>query len=567
MKQTKLYLPMVKDINAKAVAISHIYGIKAGLFHQNAAGIYSYLPVGTAILNKIEAIIDQELVNIGANKVKLPVLEDAKLWEKSGRLEIYGPELMRINDRKRNLFILGPTHEELISILVKNHLKSYKDYPLNLYQIGSKFRDELRPRFGLLRSREFIMMDAYSFHLDMKSLDETYQKYLMAYEKIFTKLNLDYKIVEANNGTMGGNKSHEFMVLADIGEDTIVYEKECKKAYNLEIAPIYYENQEKINNINSLDKVYTPEKKTILQLSEFLEIAPKRLIKTLLYEVDKQVVMVLIRGDREANETKIANFFTAQTIKRASQDKFLELNLIKGFIGPIGLTGKIEIVADTEVQWIIDGVLGANQNNYHYKNVDFKRDLDGVQLADLRMIEVGDKLRKNGQEIFFAKAIEVGHIFALGDKYTKSLDIEYVDQNQNQNTPVMGCYGIGVSRLISAIIEQHYDQKGMILPSSISPFQLHILALDYQSDNQQRKYVDDLENQLQKAGYQVLVDDRDKRSGVKFGEADLIGFPIQIIVGKNYLEQKLELKIRKTNQKLLINENELMIVLATMELK
>ncbi len=556
MKQSKLYMPMTKDVNTQAVAKSHQLALKAGMIHQTAAGIYSYLPMATKTLQNIEKIIREELEKIDANEVILPLLEPAELWEKTGRWQGYGAELFRVTDRKNTEFALAPTHEEVVTELIKNYLNSYKKLPINLYQIGTKMRDEARPRFGLLRGREFVMMDGYSFHSDDTDLDNTYMQYYQAYVNIFTRLGLEFKVVTADNGQMGGSKSHEFMALAEIGEDTIVYEDKNEMAYNLEIAPVYTE----IMNVaatSEVSKVHTPNQKTITELVEKQNINVEQTLKTVCFNIDGELVLACIRGDREVNEIKVLKHFGGQEIEFAD-NTLLEANgIIEGFIGPKDLAENIKVVIDNEVANMATIFTGANEIDYHFDNVNYSRDLSEYPLADIRNIEVGEKLSADSEPVKFARGIEIGHIFALGKKYTESLNVEFLTEKQQKATPTMGCYGIGVSRLLSAILEQNNDENGIIFPNTVAPFDVHLIALDYLKNAEQREFTDKLYNDLVSAGFKVLLDDTKERPGVKFAQADLIGLPNQIVIGRGFVDNNVEFKKRSAKERQVINVTEI----------
>lgn len=547
MKQSKLYIPTLKEVPNGASCTSHILALKAGLIAQTAAGIYSYLPLATDILHNLEAIIRRELNNMGANEVILPLLEPAELWQQTGRWQGYGSELFRVTDRKDTSFALCPTHEEVITDLVKNYLVTYKKYPVNLYQIGTKMRDEARPRFGLLRGREFVMMDGYSFHTSKQSLQETYNEYYQAYCNIFDKIGLNYRVVQADNGKIGGSSSHEFMALADIGEDTIAYVDQEQTAYNLEIAPVYYEQQTPDTNLfKSIEKVTTPGCKKCEDVAAFLGNDLDKHVKAVAIKGNEpgSVVMFMVRSDRNLNEVKATKVAGVEDFILAEEDELKANGLVEGYMGPIGAGSNVKVFADNEVKDLVNVVIGANEENTHLINVNFSRDCDNVTYCDLREVEEGDYLAQGLGPVKFARGIEIGHIFALGDKYTKDLNMTYLDQNQQQQTPLMGCYGIGVSRLISAIIEQHNDEHGIIMPKSISPYDIHLVVLDYHKNEAQRQYADQLALDLENLGYNVLVDDRDVMPGIKFSEADLIGLPLRITIGKKLQDDEVEAKYR-----------------------
>lgn len=558
MNQSKFYIPTSKQVSSQAVAVSHILALRAGYIHQNAAGIYTYLPMMNMIIENINKIIDEELQKIDANKITMPLLEPAELWEKSGRWNDYGSELFRVKDRHDRSYALAPTHEELITDLVKNQLNSYKKYPLNLYQIGTKMRDETRPRFGLLRGREFLMMDGYSFSKDEKCLDEIYNKYYSAYEKIFNRCNLSFKTVIADNGSMGGSKSHEFMALASIGEDTICYEDDKDEALNIEIAKVLFLKTKNEGTIKDIQKIETKKITKIEDLEKNLNYDNLNIIKSVCFEDENQkLVICFIAGKFEINLVKLEKIANVNNLVIAKSETLKKYGLCEGYIGPLNLDLDAEIYFDNSIYSIVDGVCGANEYNYHLTGINFERDFNDITLNDIRNIIEGEKTDEKSNGVKFAQGIEIGHIFALGDRYTKALEMTFLDENQKQQTPLMGCYGIGVSRLVSAIIEQNHDEMGIILPESISPFDIHLIVLDYEKNQLQRSYAHDIESELIKLGYSVLVDDRNERPGIKFKDADLIGLPKQIIIGKKFEDDLVEFKVRRTNEKIEMKTDEL----------
>lgn len=563
MKQSKLYNPTSKDVTNQAVAQSHILALKAGLMHQTAAGIYSYLPLATKVLKNIETIIREELENIGANEVLLPLLEPSELWEKTGRWQSYGSELFRVSDRNGRQFALAPTHEEVMTELVKNQLNSYKKYPVNLFQIGPKMRDEARPRFGLLRGREFIMMDGYSYHTDEESLNETYMEYYDAYQRIFNRIGLNFKIVAADNGQMGGTLSHEFMALADIGEDTIVYEEANDIAYNIEVAPVFHQENVSSKVAKELSNISTPNIKKIEDLCASVDYEINDAIKAVVYMIDEErPVVCFVAGNHEVNDIKVLKALGGLTIEFASNEQLEAAGLVNGFVGPFGLPENVEVIFDQGVMNITDGICGANVVDEHTTGVNFARDLKATaNVADIRFILEGEKMSVDGEEVKFARGIEIGHIFALGKKYTETLEVEYLTQEQKKATPTMGCYGIGVSRLLSAIIEQSHDENGIIFPESIAPFDVHVIAMDYVKKEEQRAFTDKLVADLEAAGLKVLLDDRKDRPGVKFSEADLIGLPNQIVVGRDFTEGIVEFKKRTDEQRVKVNASEVLTMI------
>ncbi len=547
MKQSKLYIPTIKQTPSTAEIDSHILLLKAGYIHQTVAGIYTYLPMATMILKNIENIIRYELNKIGANEIMMPFLQPADLWEATGRWEDYGDELFRVTDRHERNFALAPTHEEVVTYLVKNYLNSYKKFPLNLYQIQTKMRDERRPRFGLLRGREFVMMDAYTFDKTDEELANSYQDYYNAYKKIFDKLNIDYKIVKADNGTMGGQYSHEFMALSDVGEDFIAYEENNELAYNVEIAPVYTKYEKEEEQEKELTKIHTPKAKTIDDLKNKFNISIDKLLKAVCYDVDGQLVIAFVMGNREVEEIKVTNICKSKVeIKQADEQLLKKHDIKPGFIGPIGLDENIKILVDKEIYYKKNLIAGANEYDYHLKNINLD---DNIEYFDIRKVQEGDLISENGEPVKITKGIEVGHIFALGKKYTENLDVKFLNKEQKNETPTMGCYGIGVSRILSTIIEQSNDENGIILPEIISPYKVHILVLDYLNNEDQKKFIDELIKKLEENSITYLLDDRDQRPGVKFKDADLIGLPYQITVGKKYVDNIIEFKARKEENK------------------
>lgn len=559
MKQSLMYIPMTKENPNSAVCASHILGLKAGLMHQTAAGIYTYLPLATKMLNNIETIIREELEKIGANELILPLLEPAELWEKTGRWQGYGSELFRVVDRKNTAFALCPTHEEVITDLVKNYLVTYKKYPVNLFQIATKMRDETRPRFGLLRGREFVMMDGYSFHTSLEDLDKTYNDYYQAYCNIFERLGLEFRVVQADNGKIGGSSSHEFMALAPIGEDTIAYVENTKSAYNVEIAPVYYEEQAPNEaDFLTVKKVTTPGCKKCEEVAEFLGNDLTKHVKAVAIKGNEEgsVVLFMLRSDRTLNEVKATKLADVDDFILAEEADLQANGLVEGFMGPIGCNDKVKVFVDQEVKDLVNVVIGANEEDSHLINVNFRRDVNNATYCDLREVEEGDYLAKDLGPVKFARGIEIGHIFALGDKYTKDLEVKFLNETQKQETPVMGCYGIGVSRLISAIIEQNNDENGIIMPKSVTPFDLHLLVLDYNKNEEQRQYADKLASDLEANGFKVLIDDREVNPGVKFSEADLLGLPYRITIGKKLVDNEVEIKERSSGEVSVVNTND-----------
>lgn len=554
-------IPTLREVPADADIKSHQLLLRAGFIRQNASGIYSYLPLAQKVLRKIETIVREEMDAIGGAELLMPALQQAELWQESGRWYTYGPELMRMKDRHNREFALGPTHEEVITNLVRDEIKSYKRLPLTLYQIQTKFRDEKRPRFGILRGREFIMKDAYSFHTSQESLGETYDKMYQAYSNIFTRCGLNFRAVIADSGAMGGKDTHEFMVLSEIGEDTIAYSDTSNYAANIEMAPIVMKYEKSIEEQKELQKVKTENQKTIDEVSLFLNVSSKQCIKSLLFQVDEKYVLVLVRGDHEVNDIKLKNLLEADNVELASADVTKEiLHCSVGSVGPIGVDD-IEVVADYAIESLVNAVCGANEEDFHFVNVNPERDFKVSQFADLRFIQEGDPSPDGKGSILFAKGIEVGHIFKLGTRYSEAMDALYLDENGRSQPMIMGCYGIGVSRTMAAVAEQFNDENGLIWPKKVSPFDLHLIAVNMK-DEHQAALAEKLYSQLKQTGYDVLIDDRQERPGVKFADSDLIGLPIRITVGKKAAEGIVEVKVRKTGEMQEVQEEKLAEVIS-----
>jgi len=557
MKQSQTLIPTLREVPADADIKSHQLLLKAGYIRQNASGIYSYLPLGKRVLQKVETIVRDEMDKACAVELLMPALQQAELWQESGRWYTYGPELMRLNDRHNREFALGATHEEVITSLVRDEVKSYKRLPLTLYQIQTKFRDEKRPRFGLLRGREFVMKDAYSFHSTFESLDDVYQKLFQAYSNVFSRCGLNFRAVIADSGAMGGKDTHEFMVLSDVGEDTIAYSDTSTYAANIEMAPVNVNFERSEESLQPLGRVETKDQKSIAEVSQFLKVSAEKCIKSLLFKIDNQFVLVLVRGDHEVNDIKLKNIFEAGTVELASPEETKEiLSCTVGSLGPIGVKN-VEVVADQAVDFIINGVCGANEENYHFVNVNPSRDFKVNKFADLRFIQEGDPSPDGEGTIVFAKGIEVGHIFKLGTRYSEAMNAVYLDENGRSQPMIMGCYGIGVSRTVAAIAEQGNDDKGLVWPANIAPYQIHLIAVNIK-DSIQSELSETLYQELQKNRFEVLFDDRQERAGVKFADSDLIGLPIRITVGKKATDGIIEIKVRKTSEVIEVHKDELM---------
>ncbi|WLR52373.1 proline--tRNA ligase [Bacillus tianshenii] len=548
MRQSQMLIPTLRDVPADAEIKSHQLLIRAGFIRKNAAGIYSFLPMGKRVLQKVEEIVRDEMNKAGANEMLMPALQPAELWHESGRWNNFGPELMRLKDRHAREFALGATHEEVITSLVRDEVNSYKRLPLTLYQIQTKYRDEQRPRFGLLRGREFIMKDAYSFHATQESLDEAYQKMFTAYSNIFERCGLNFRAVIADSGAMGGKDTHEFMVLSEVGEDTIAYSDSSSYAANIEMAPVVTKYEKSDEAVKELEKVSTPDSKTIEAVAQFLNVAKEVCMKTLLFKVDDRFVLVLTRGDHEVNDIKLKNLLSASHVEMATEEDAKQLlGASFGSLGPIGISEDIEVIADYAVQTIVNGTCGANEDGYHFVNVNPERDFTPSQYADLRFIEEGDPSPDGEGTIKFAKGIEVGHVFKLGTVYSEKMGAQILDENGRSQPMIMGCYGIGVSRTLAAIVEQFNDENGIVWPNSVTPFHVHLIPINAKNAAQ-KELADKLYAELQEAGFEVLYDDRKERPGVKFADSDLFGIPLRVTVGKKAEEGIVELKPRETGE-------------------
>ncbi len=562
MKQSMTFIPTLREVPADAEIRSHQLLLRAGYMRQNSSGVYSFLPLGKKVLQKVEQIVREEMDNAGAVELLMPALQQAEFWQESGRWYTYGPELMRLKDRHDREFALGATHEEVITSLVRDEIKSYKRLPLTVYQIQTKFRDEKRPRFGLLRGREFIMKDAYSFHSNQESLDEVYQRLFTAYSNVFSRCGLDFRAVIADSGAMGGKDTHEFMVLSEVGEDTIAYSDSSDYAANIEMAPVVLEDVKNTEQAKDLEKVETIGKKTIEEVASFLQTDAKACIKSLLFKVDEKFVLVLVRGDHEVNDIKLKNIFGAANVDLASATDTEEiLGCAIGSLGPIKSSANVEVIADQAVERLVNAVCGANEEDYHYVNVNPGRDFSVSQYADIRFIQEGDKSPDGNGLIKFAEGIEVGHVFKLGTRYSEAMNAVYLDENGRNQPMIMGCYGIGVSRTLAAVAEQFNDEKGLLWPTNLAPYHVHLIPVNMK-DETQAALAEELYSSLKKQGYDVLMDDRQERPGVKFADSDLIGLPVRITVGKKASEGIIEVKIRKSGEMLEIGTDALVETLS-----
>jgi prolyl-tRNA synthetase len=522
--------------------------LRAGLIRKVAAGIYTYLPLGLRVIRKVEQIVREEMNRAGAQELLMPVASPAELWKETGRWNFYGKELVRFKDRHERDFCLGPTHEEIITDLFRREVRSYRQLPMNFYQIQTKFRDEIRPRFGLMRGREFIMKDAYSFDRDEAGARVSYQKMYDAYCRIFTRCGLRFRPVEADTGLIGGTSSHEFMVLAETGEETIVYSDTGAYAANVERAEVLPPAEMDTSAMRPLQPVSTPSCRTVEEVTAFLKITPQQLVKTLLYSTEKETVAVLVRGDHEANEIKIKRLLGVSELELASATTVERVTGAPvGFAGPVGING-VRVVADHAVKALRNFVVGGNQADTHYLDVNWSRDFSVEQFADLRNARAGDPSPRKDGTLKATKGIEVGHVFMLGTKYSKAMHASYLDPQGQETLAVMGCYGIGIGRTAAAAIEQNHDEKGIIWPLPIAPFHVHLLTLSQSGTTTEAAA--HLYQELIAAGFEVLWDDRDERAGVKFNDADLLGAPFQIVIGdKGLAEGLIELKTRKDGVK------------------
>ncbi len=548
MKTSQLLIPTLRDDPGEAETVSHRLMLRAGLIRKVAAGIYTYLPLGLRVIRKVEQIIREEMNRAGAQELLMPIASPAELWKETARWDYYGKELLRFKDRHERDFCLGPTHEEVITDLFRREVRSYRQLPLNFYQIQTKFRDEIRPRFGLMRGREFIMKDAYSFDVDEIGAKASYQKMYDAYTRVFTRCGLTFRAVEADTGLIGGDTSHEFMVLAETGEATVAYSAQGSYAANLERAEVLPPADVDAASLQPLTLISTPQQRTVEDVTVFLKITPRQIVKTLLYRARTETVAVLIRGDHEVNEVKLARLLKVTDVALADPETVQQLTgAPPGFAGPVGLQ-HVRILADHAVRGIKNVVIGANKTDMHYQNANLDRDFSVEQFADLRNAQAGDPAPRGPGVLTLAKGIEVGQVFLLGTKYSTKMNATILDDQGKERLAIMGCYGIGVGRTAAAAIEQNHDDKGIIWPFPIAPFHVHLLTVSQSERTTEaaaRLYTD-----LMAAGIEVLWDDRADRAGVKFNDADLIGAPFQIVVGdKGLADGVVEIKTRRTGTK------------------
>ncbi|MDD7796411.1 proline--tRNA ligase [Clostridium sp. 'White wine YQ'] len=554
MKMSNMLVSTLREVPAEAEIESHKLMLRAGLMRKMAAGIYNYMPLGLKVLRNIEQIVKEEMDNAGAQEFLASAMLPAELWQESGRWDAYGAEMFRLKDRNARDFCLGPTHEEVFTDIARNEIKSYKQLPLTLYQIQTKYRDERRPRFGVMRSREFIMKDAYSFDKDQEGLDLSYDKMNAAYVKIFTRCGLDAKCVEADSGAIGGSNSAEFMVKSEVGEDDVVFCTACDYAANIEKAPSTPEKEE-ATDLKEIEKVETPNVRTIDELIKFFNTTAKKFVKTLIYNADGKIVAVMVRGDREVNETKVANALggVIELEMASAEDVVKATGAAIGFAGPIGIKVD-ELLVDNEVSNMYNFIVGANETGYHLSNVNYGRDFDG-KLGDYRNITEGEICPHCGAKITISRGTEVGHIFKLGTKYSESMNANFIDEKGESKPFIMGCYGIGVTRTMASIIEQHHDENGIIWPISVAPYQVSVIPVNIK-DEAQMKVAEEIYNKLKSMHVEVIMDDRNERAGVKFKDSDLIGIPMRITVGKKITDGQIEFKLRNSSDIEVINIDE-----------
>jgi prolyl-tRNA synthetase len=541
MRYRRALIPTLKEAPADATSASHIWLLRAGFVRRMGAGIYSFLPLGVRVLRKIENIIREEMNRTGAEEVLLPALLPAEYFQESGRWDVFGDTLFRLKDRKRGDYHLGPTHEEIITALVRREIKSYRDLPKNLYQIQTKFRDEPRPRGGLLRCREFTMKDAYSFHVDEADARLGYESMRVAYRRAFDRMGLDYRMVAADSGSMGGSASAEFQVLVQSGEDQLAACSSCEYAANLEVATSRAVATQAAGEVAPKERVHTPKAGSIDAVSKLLKTSPDRFLKSLVYVAGGTTVLAVVRGDHEVNEIKLARALGVAEVHLASaSDVEKATGAGVGFAGPVGFSGRVLI--DRDAAAVHDAATGANETDYHFTHVVRGRDFDG-DIAEIRSVRAGDACPDCGKPLEVYRGIEAGHIFLLGTRYTAAMNGNYLDETGKERTIVMGCYGIGVSRLVATVVEQHHDANGIRWPMALAPYQVQVVALG--NEPEVEAAVKELESGLEAAGIEVLIDDREERPGVKFKDADLLGIPLRVTVGARGLKEgKVELKPR-----------------------
>ena len=548
MRVTNLYAPTLREIPAEAEIPSHKLMLRAGFMRKSSGGIYTYLPLAWRVLRKIEAIVREEMDATGAQEILMPIVQPSEIWQESGRWDVYGAEMWKLHDRHNHDFCLGPTHEELVTTLVRSDVRSYRQLPLNLYQIQDKFRDERRPRFGLMRSREFIMKDAYSFDKDEAGLDLSYKAMYDAYVKIFTRCGLKFRPVEADSGAIGGSGSHEFMVLAESGEAEIVYCTGCDYAANTEKAEMHLIKAAP-EAMQEKQMVATPDCKTIADVCAYLKLPVEKSVKAVAYQSEKGLILCFVRGDHEVNETKVVNTCHVLAIEMAAQEMLAAAGTVGGYMGPVGIDAqKVMVVVDQDVMEMHNFCCGANKEGYHFLNVNPGRDFTPTFVADIRLIQEGDVCPHCGAPVKKARGIEVGQVFKLFTKYSSSLNATYLDEAGKPQPIEMGCYGIGVSRTMAAAVEQFNDKDGIIWPASLAPYQVIVVPVNTKDPESTAK-AEEVYQTLQTAGIETIIDDRNERPGVKFKDADLIGYPLRVVIGPKTLAQNsMEVKVRKSGE-------------------
>ena len=561
MYATKFLIHTTKEVPSDAELVSHKLMVRSGLIKKLGSGLYSYLPFGLKVLKKIEDIIRSEMNNSGSIELLMPSVQPSKLWEDSGRWDVFGPQMLKIKDRHDNNYCYGPTHEEVIVDISKEVLKSYKSLPINLYQIQTKFRDEIRPRYGVMRAREFIMKDAYSFHESLESLENEYQNMHDTYSKIFNRIGLTFKVVEADSGAIGGSKSHEFHVLAESGEDFLVYSDDNDVAMNLEMAPTSEIKYESLDGPKKLELVKTEKIKTVEKLSNFLSVNKKEIVKTIIYINEKdEVFAAVIRGDLDVNETKLRIISKSNHLGLLDNQETLDkLQIIRGFVGPINLNSNVKIYIDLSIKNLKNFIVGANKIDHHFLNANISDiDPENYQFCDIRNIQEGENLPGYLSPVKVRKGIEVGHIFQLGDKYSKALNAAFQNKDGKNQNPIMGCYGIGVSRIMAASIEQNNDANGIIWPKSIAPFDCVITPIGFHVNDEVSSICTNLYLNLKSQGIDVILDDRNKRIGFMLSDWDLIGIPIRILISpKTIANNECEIKVRSESESKIINLDKL----------
>ena len=550
MRTSQLYAPTLREVPAEAEVISHKLMLRAGMIRKAAGGLYTYLPLAWRTIKKIEQIIREEMDAAGGQEIAMPIVQPSELWKETGRWEVYGDEMFRVNDRHGREFCLGPTHEEMVTSIVRDEVRSYKQLPLMLYQIQNKYRDEIRPRFGLMRGREFIMKDLYSFDKDEEGMRVSYKKMYDAYTNVFTRCGLTFRPVEADNGAIGGGGSHEFTVLADAGESSIAYCEKCDYAASDEKAELKIIRSAQ-EEVLPLEKVATPGTKTIALVADYLKVPVEKTIKAVAYQTEKdEVVLAFVRGDHEVNEVKVLNAVGAIALRMADEAAIRAVGGEPGFMSPIGVKKGTKVVVDATVMEMVNAVAGANEPDAHYKNVTPKRDFNAAEpiVTDIRLVQEGDPCPRCGAPLKMTRGIEAGQVFMLGTKYSEALHATFLDESGKEKPLVMGCYGIGVGRTMAAAIEQNNDKDGIIWPRTIAPFEVVVVPVNAKVP-EQLELAEKIYGELKAAGIDALLDDRKERAGVKFKDCDLIGYPLRITVGPKAVEEgKIELRVRKTGE-------------------